>query len=197
VNEILRDLRKIEIHHMRDPFHVNSASRDIGGYQDAIVSLLEPTQSEVALVLAAVAMDCRSFYASAQKLFRQPVDAALGAGEYQERTRLVAQRCRSTFSMGLVVEPTAMRTAFRTCVSTRCLTELSMVAEKNMVWRSEGMAAIILVMVGKKPMSSIRSASSRTSMRALPRSMSRRLRKSYSLPGVAISTCAPLRMACN
>ncbi len=34
--------------------------------------------------------------------------------------------------MGLVVEPTATRTALRTCVSTRCLTELSMVAEKNM-----------------------------------------------------------------
>ena len=51
--------------------------------------------------------------------------------------------------------------------------------------------------VGRKPISSMRSASSRTSMRTLPRSTSWRLRKSYSLPGVASSTCAPLRMDCN
>ena len=90
-----------------------------------------------------------------------------------------------------------MRTALRTCVSTRCLTEVSMVAEKNSVWRSAGMAAMIFLMVGRKPMSSMRSASSRTRMRTLPRLTSCRLRKSYSRPGVAISTCAPLRMDCN
>ncbi len=72
-----------------------------------------------------------------------------------------------------------------------------MVAEKNSVWRSAGMAAMIFLTVGRKPMSSMRSASSRTRMRTLPRSTSLRPRKSNSRPGVAMSTCAPLRMACN
>src|ERR1700693_2602831 len=91
MNEVLRDLRKIVIHYVRDPFHVNSAGCDVGAHQNAIVSLLEPAQREVALVLAAVAMDCRGIYASAQELFRKPIDAALGAGEYQEGALLVAQ----------------------------------------------------------------------------------------------------------
>ena len=38
-----------------------------------------------------------------------------------------------------------------------------MVAEKNNVYRSGGMAAMIFLIVGRKPMSSMRSASSRTS----------------------------------
>jgi len=42
------------------------------------VSLLEPR-------------DCRGLYASARKFFLQPVGAALGAGEYQERTHVLAQ----------------------------------------------------------------------------------------------------------
>ena len=37
-----------------------------------------------------------------------------------------------------------------------------MVAEQNMVWRAAGKSARIRLMVGRKPMSSIRSASSRT-----------------------------------
>src|SRR5580700_2895088 len=99
--------------------------------------------------------------------------------------------------MGLVVEPISTRTASRTCVSTRCLTELSMVAEKNNVWRAAGMVAMMRLMVGRKPISSMRSASSSTRMRTPPRAMSPRLRKSYNLPGVAITTCTPLRMDCN
>ena len=38
-----------------------------------------------------------------------------------------------------------------------------MAAEKNNVYRSGGMAAMIFLIVGRKPMSSMRSASSRTS----------------------------------
>ena len=67
-----------------------------------------------------------------------------------------------------------------------------MVAEKNSVWRSAGMAAMMRLIVGRKPMSSMRSASSSTSMRTLPSAISPRLRKSYSLPGVAMITCDAL-----
>ncbi len=56
---------------------------------------------------------------------------------------------------------------------------------------------MIRLMVGRKPISSIRSASSSTRIRTPARLTSSRVRKSYSLPGVAMTTCAPLRMACN
>ena len=60
-----------------------------------------------------------------------------------------------------------MRTGLRTWDSTSFLTEVSMVAEKNMVWRSAGMTDMIRLMEGRKPMSSMRSASSRTRMLTL------------------------------
>src|SRR5438552_18706664 len=89
--EVLRNLRKIIIRHVRDPFHVNPAGCDVGRHQHPIVSLLESAQRVVALVLAAVAVDCRALYASARELFREPVGAVLGAGEYQKGTLFLAQ----------------------------------------------------------------------------------------------------------
>ena len=90
-----------------------------------------------------------------------------------------------------------MRTAFRTCVSTRCLTELSMVAENKSVWRSAGIAA-------HDPFDGRQEThvehavglvqNQHANMAELDES---RLRKSHSLPGVAMITCAPLRMDCN
>src|SRR5690348_4505751 len=66
VNEILGGLRKIVIHDVRDPFDVNPAGCDVGRHQNPIVSVLEPAQRLAALVLAAVAVDCRGLYATAR-----------------------------------------------------------------------------------------------------------------------------------
>ena len=90
-----------------------------------------------------------------------------------------------------------MRTASFTWRSTRYLTDDSMVAEKNIVWRSFGVAPRIRWMLGRKPMSSMRSASSRTTIWIPPSFTRSRLMKSHKRPGVAISTCAPLRTAVN
>src|ERR1035441_2257426 len=87
-----------------------------------------------------------------------------------------------------------MRTGLRTCTSTSFLTEDSMVAEKNMVWRSAGMTDMIRLMEGRKPMSSMRSASSRIRMRTLLNSIKRRSRKSQKRPGVATTMAAPARI---
>src|ERR1035441_5236163 len=46
-----------------------------------------------------------------------------------------------------------MRTGLRTCTSTSFLTEDSMVAEKNMVWRAAGMTDMIRLMEGRNAMS--------------------------------------------
>src|ERR1035441_7902156 len=87
-----------------------------------------------------------------------------------------------------------MRTGLRTCASTSFFTDDSMVAEKNMVWRSAGMTDTIRLMEGRNPISSMRSASSRIRMRTLLNSISRRSRKSQKRPGVATTIAAPARI---
>jgi hypothetical protein len=212
VNEAFRLLRKIVIHHVRNVLRRECRGRP-RRWRPArgTAPSWKPCKRLVALVLAAVAVDAATgFHAFAPEPLREPVGAAFGAGEDEEGSRLrraawtaagpacdparLRSRSRSTWSTGLVVEPTSMRTALRTCVSTRCLTELSMVAENNIVWRSPGSAAMIRRTVGRKPMSSMRSASSRIRWRCREID-SCGSRKSQSLPGVASSTCDPaLRM---
>ena len=70
-------------------------------------------------------------------------------------------------------------------------------AEKHMVWRSRGSTPTMRRMAGRNPMSSMRSASSRTSTLTWRRSTSLRPRKSSSRPGVATSKRAPERIASN
>ena len=71
--------------------------------------------------------------------------------------------------------------------------ELSMVAENSSVWRSAGVCSTILVTSGRKPMSSMRSASSSTSTFVSDRSTTPRSIKSFRRPGVAMSTSVPPR----
>jgi hypothetical protein len=73
----------------------------------------------------------------------------------------------------------------------RSPTSPSSVAEKSMVWRSTGSLRTIRSTCGLKPMSSIRSASSRTSVRMLESESILRSTRSVSLPGVAMTMCAP------
>ena len=98
-------------------------------------------------------------------------------------------------SAGLVIAPIETRTGFFTCFSIKCATDFSIVAEKNSVCRVVGMVFRIRLSAGKKPMSSMRSASSSTSTSTPPRFTSLRSRKSHRRPGVAITICAPRRMA--
>ena len=70
VNEILRNLRKIVIHHVGDAFYVNAARGDVGRHQNAIVAVLEATQRLGALVLAAVAVDGGGLHAVARQFLR-------------------------------------------------------------------------------------------------------------------------------
>ena len=66
------------------------------------------------------------------------------------------------------------------------------VAENSAVWRAFGVAARIASRSSAKPMSSISSASSRTSVRRLPRASDRlRFTWSSARPGVATTTSTP------
>ena len=73
--------------------------------------------------------------------------------------------------------------------------ERSMVAENRSVWRSAGVASTMVVTAGKKPMSSMRSASSSTSTSMRPRSTTSRSMRSFRRPGVAMSTSVPRRIS--
>jgi len=84
MNEVLRNLREIVIHDVRDAVHVDAAGRHVGGDQHAIVSVLEPTEGLVALILAAVAVNGCSLHTLNRQLFREAVRPALGPGEDQE-----------------------------------------------------------------------------------------------------------------
>ena len=57
VDEVLRDFRQIVVDDVRDVLHVNAASRDVRGHQDAVASLLKAGESRGSLGLRAVAMN--------------------------------------------------------------------------------------------------------------------------------------------
>ena len=72
-----------------------------------------------------------------------------------------------------------------------------MVAEKNSVCRSAGMAAMMRLMVGQEAHVEHAVGFIQHQDADVAQVDQLRLRKSYSRPGVAISTCAPLRMDCS
>ena len=69
------------------------------------------------------------------------------------------------------------------------------VAENNNVWRFFGSVAMIFFSAGRKPMSSMRSASSSTSVSTADRSSVRCCMWSIRRPGVAMTTSTPRRKA--
>ncbi len=75
--------------------------------------------------------------------------------------------------------------------STVPLMDGGIVAEKSRVWRFFGRACTILRTLGQKPMSSMRSASSSTSVRTRVRSTIPRSLRSMRRPGVATSRSQP------
>src|SRR5437763_12638602 len=91
MDEVLRRLRQIVIHDMRDAVYVNASRRDIGRDHHAIMPLLEAVQRLVALALRAVAVDARRLHAPVDELLREPIRAVLGSREYEERALLVSQ----------------------------------------------------------------------------------------------------------
>ena len=91
MHEVFGDLRQIVIHHVRDPFHVNAARRDIGGHQHAVVSVLETLERLVPLALAAIAVDDVGVVAEPFELLRDTVGTMLGAREDQEGSLFLAQ----------------------------------------------------------------------------------------------------------
>ncbi len=102
-----------------------------------------------------------------------------------------------TDSAAVAWRATSTRTGFDRKVCVSRVISGGMVAEKNSVWRVNGVRLKIFSMSGMKPMSSIRSASS-TTMIWMPVSISLpRSKWSISRPGVAIRTSTPRSISCS
>lgn len=84
--------------------------------------------------------------------------------------------------------PTLMCTGLWTKSRANRCTSLGQVAVKNRVWRFGGIASMIVLICGSKPMSSMRSASSSASTMTFVRLILPICMMSFSRPGVAITT---------
>ena len=104
-----------------------------------------------------------------------------------------AYRRSVTPATGVATAPTSIRSGRLRCRRTSRSTAAGIVAEKQSVWRSIGTRARIPSTCGANPMSSMRSASSRTSSRIPPSETEPRSRWSMSRPGVATTTSGRLR----
>ena len=125
MDEILGHVGQIVVDHVRDVIDVNAASGYVGGYQDAIASLLEPGEGRVALRLRAVAVNHGGGESVAAQRLGQFVGSALGAREDQAAAGFLGEQPRAerptclrrnlegleaTVSAGLSVDPSEMRT---------------------------------------------------------------------------------------
>ncbi len=83
----------------------------------------------------------------------------------------------------------------RMWIRARLTIAAGMVAENSIVCRVSGVIEISLITSGRKPRSSISSASSRTSACTWDRSRARLLARSISRPGVPTTTSTPVARA--
>ncbi len=82
---------RIEVDHVRDPRHIDAASRDVGGDERVDVAGLEVRERLLALALRAVPVDCRSHDAVGAESFDETVGATLGAHEHERELTFAGQ----------------------------------------------------------------------------------------------------------
>ena len=171
----------------------------------------ERRHGALAVALRLVAVDRLGGNAGLDEAAHDAVGAVLGAGEDEgavdrlaaedagERAGLPAlstRMARWSISSTVVADGvTATVTGSISIWSARRAISGGMVAEKNSVCRSFGTSATIFRMSRMKPMSSMRSASSRTSTSTLSKRTARLLWRSSRRPGVATRTSTPLASA--
>ena len=137
---------------------------------------------------------------------RQNTSAASGVSMSRMRPSAAGLCARSTTyarwvinagRSALVVPPTVMRTGSSRKRLAMPAMRGGIVAENNTVWRSLGSEPRIVSMSSAKPMSSISSASSSTTVRIPSTSSERRPRWSRTRPGVPTTTWTPRSSDCS
>ena len=176
---VLRHPRDVEVHHVPELVDVDAARRDVGRHEHAVLAALEALERLGALALGAVAVDALGIDALAHEPAGQPVGAMLGAREDERVADLAALEQRREERrlqlggdrVGGVRDGLGGRGAAAELDLDRIAQQLArqllrsrggMVALKNRVCFSGGRWRRMRFTSGRKPMSSMRSASSRT-----------------------------------
>ena len=199
------------VDHVRDADDVDAAGGDVGGDEDLDRAVAEPLERALAGHLRHVAVQRSGREAALDQVLGDPLGLALGAGEDEGQTtvlglhdpgddlglvevvRLVDELRGRRDHRVSVLDSARMLTGWRMWVRARVTTSPRMVAEKSIVCRSSGVLAISRSTSGRKPRSSISSASSRTSTLTWDRSSAPRAARSSSRPGVPTTTSTPVR----
>jgi hypothetical protein len=186
VDVVLGNHRELEVDDMRQRVDVESARGDLGRDEHREAAGLEVGQRANALWLALVAVDGRRLDPVVLELRGEAVGTVLRAREHERLVDLAAaDEVAEQLALALAIDRVA------TCVtrsvallrgatwtnagscnrpSARRRISFEKVAEKSRFWRRGGNTARILRMSRMKPMSSIRSASSRTRISTRDRS---------------------------
>ena len=191
------------------------ASRDVGRDEHPDLAGLELLERPLALGLRPVAVDGRGLDPVAVELRGEPSGHLLGAREDEHLVQVPrADEVRQQVALAVGVDEVGdlldrlgrrhggrdvhLRGSSRKAPASERISALS-VARNSRFWRRAGSSARIRRMSSMKPMSSIRSASSRTRTSTWPRLTVRLPAWSSSRPGVAttISTPASRSRSCG
>ena len=104
VDEVFGDHRKVEVDDMGDAVDVDAAGGDVGGDEDAVVTLLEACQSAVSLTLGAIAVDAGGFDTDASETLGELFDAMAGPGEDKEGTGFAAEHVMEEVHFPVVLD---------------------------------------------------------------------------------------------
>ena len=216
VDVVLRVPRELEVDDDRQVLDVEAARGDVGRDEHPDVARLEALERARPLGLRAVRVDGHGVQARPVEASREPGGGDLGPREHQHLAQVVRpqqvdrgappcgrgrpgrraggrprRRCSAARPRSSPDRAGSWRTGARTSSSN--------VAENSRFWRWAGSSARILRMSGRKPMSSMRSASSSTRIETWLRFTVRCWTWSSSRPGVAtrISTPACRILVCG
>ena len=201
--------RDVVVHDVRDVIDVETAGGDVGRDEDVEGALAEAAHHAVALLWSIPPWSAAVSWPWAASRLRQVVDLAPGPGEHQGRGRVLeiedaperdgfvrpSDDVRDLADLGrrLARLPASIRTRTGSSRWRRAIFAIGgeIVAENSAVWRVFGVADRIASRSSAKPMSSISSASSRTTISIRSRAMLARVRWSTARPGVATRTSTP------
>ena len=210
VHVVLGRMRHVEVDHLRQPLDVQPARGDVGGDQHRGLARLEVLERRLALGLRLVAVDRVGVDVVAAQLVREAVRADARAGEDQHLlagrasgsgTRAVraSSRARPRCSTCVTSSAAALRAATCTSAGSRSSVLIRLrissgkVAENSRFCRCTGRSAMMRLMSGRNPMSSMRSASSSTRIETWLNMTVLFCTWSSRRPGVATRTSTPLR----
>ena len=207
----LRLHRQVVVEDVGDAVDVEASRRDVGRDKDRRTPAAEGVEGPGALPLRTVAVDRLGGDAGGVKLLDDAIGPVLGLREDERQIdRLPLEELEQQAGLaGLEdeVEPLVMRstvvdsgvtetlTGFESSCEARRSISVGMVAEKSMVRRRAGIAAAMRRIGSMKPMSSMRSASSRTKHSIAERSTSPCPIRSRRRPCVATRMSTPREIA--